>query len=96
MPNPKVLLKHGSESYAIGILCTHEHNGNEVHGNPVLSDEGVFRVEEVLSLAENGDELCHPHYNYEICCGSFVQWKLSETVRHAYLIFSCSFFMSLL
>ena len=24
--------------------------------NPVLSDEGVFRVEEVLSLAENGDD----------------------------------------
>ena len=49
---------------------------------PVLSDEGVFRVEEVLSLAENGDDLCHPHYNYEICCGSFVQWKLSDTVRN--------------
>ena len=29
MPNPKVLLKHGSESYAIGILCTHEHNGKK-------------------------------------------------------------------
>ena len=78
-----MLLKHGSESYAIGTLCTHEeHNGKEVHGHPVLSDEGVSRVEEVLKLAENGDDLCHPHYNYEINRRSYVQWKLSDTVRN--------------
>lgn len=72
-----MILKHGSDSYAIGTL-PHEHNGKQVHGKMMLSDERVYRVEEVL---DKGNDLYHPLYNYRICSGSFVQWKILETVR---------------